>query len=204
MQHFWSVFGLFSERSRGTPAGFPRPPGGSPSPSKSPPEGGDRAPQGAGACRPPVRPFGRPFDPPGAPLRGSPGFAGSPSCPCSAMKGVGKRSAQGRNAPERGWKKSKWWRRSRPPGRQRWKCGEGGAVGGQGWGQPVGSPRAVHGVSLLLSTDRRSRPPVAQRSPHLHRPGVQLGPLWGPIRPWSGGQTIPGRPSWSGSRPAFS
>ena len=162
MQHFWSVFGLFSERSRGTPAGFPRPPGGSPSPSKSPPEGGKPVPQGAGACRPPVRPLAAPSTPLGHPYGVPPAIlAGSPSCPCSAMKGVGKRSAQGRNAPERGWKKSKWWRRSRPPGRQRWKCGEGGAVGGQGWGQPVGSPRAVHGVSLPLSTDRRSRPPVA-------------------------------------------
>ena len=168
-------FSLDRRRFAGHPRrGFPHPSGGSPSPSKSPPEGGDPTPQGAGACRPPVRPFGRPFDPPGAPLRGSPGFAGSPSCPCSAMKGVGKRSAQGRNAPERGWKKSKWWRRSRPPGRQQWKCGEGRAAGGQGWGQPVGNPpgcprgvpASVHGPrsagrsrsDLHISTARGSFP----------------------------------------------
>lgn len=172
MQRFSLDRGRFAGHPR---RGFPHPSGGSPSPSKSPPEGGDPTPQGAGACRPPVRPFGRPFDPPGAPLRGSPGFAGSPSCPCSAMKGVGKRSAQGRNAPERGWKKSKWWRRLRPPGRQQWKCGEGRAAGGQGWGQPVGSPQAVHGVSLPLSTGREA--PAG-------RAAISTSPLpGGPFRP---------------------
>ena len=204
MQHFWSVFGLFSERSRGTPAGFPRPPGGSPSPSKSPPEGGNRAPQGAGACRPPVSPSGSPSTPLGHPCGVPPPSGRLPLLPLFGNERGWQAKRAGAVAPERGWKKIKVAAPIAAAGRQRWKCGEGGAVGGQGWGQPVGSPWAVHGVSLLLSTDRRSRPPVAQRSPHLHRPGVQLGPLWGPIRPWSGGQTIPGRPSWSGSRPAFS
>lgn len=168
-------FSLDRRRFAGHPRrGFPHPSGGSPSPSKSPPKGGDRTPQGAGACRPPVRPFGRPFDPPGAPLRGSPGFAGSPSCPCSAMKGVGKRSAQGRNAPERGWKKIKVAAPIAAAGRRQWKCGEGRAAGGQGWGQPVGNPpgcprgvpASVHGPrsagrsrsDLHISTARGSFP----------------------------------------------
>ena len=157
-----TCFRAFESASRGTPAGFPRPPGGSPSPSKSPPEGGESTPQGAGACRPPVRPLASPSTPLGHPYGVPPAIlAGSPSRLCSAMERVGKRSAQGRNAPERGWKKIKVVAPIAAAGRQRWKCGEGGAVGGQGWGQPVGSPRAVHGVSLPLSTDRRSRPPVA-------------------------------------------
>jgi hypothetical protein len=131
---------------------------------------------------PPCQPFGLPFDPPGAPLRGSPGHSGRLPLPSLFGNGRGGQAKRaGAAAPERGWKKIKVVAPIAAAGRQRWKCGEGGAVGGQEQGQPVGSPRAVHGVSLLLSTDRRSRPPVAQRSPHLHRPGVQLGPLWGPV-----------------------
>ena len=153
MQHFWSVFGLFSERSRGTPAGFPRPPGGSPSPSKSPPEGGDPAPRGAGACRPPVSPSGSPSTPRGTPT-GFPRLRRLPLPSGLAAKGA---SEARRALARRGvGKKSKLRRRLRPPGRQRWKCGEGRVAGGQGWGQPVGSPRAVHGVSLLLSTGREA------------------------------------------------
>ena len=167
MQRFSLDRGRFAGHPR---RGFPHPPGGSPSPSKSPPEGGKSTPQGAGACRPPVSPSGSPSTPLGHPYGVPPAIlAGSPSRLCSAMEGDGKRSAQGRQ-PRRGLeKKSKWWRRSRPPGRQRWKCGEGRAAGGQGWGQPVGSPRAVHGVSLLLSTGREApagRAAISTSPPH--------------------------------------
>lgn len=147
-------FSLDRRRFAGHPRrGFPHPPGGSPSPSKSPPEGGESTPQGAGACRPPCQPSGLPFDPPGAPLRGSPGFAGSPSCSCSAMKGVGKRSAQGRNAPERGWKKIKVVApiaAARPLAVEMWgrwgsRWAGVGAAGGQPPGCPRGVPASVHG-----------------------------------------------------------
>lgn len=131
---------------------------------------------------PPCQPFGLPFDPPGHPCGVPPASPAPPPAPVRQWKGVGKRSAQGRQ-PRRGvGKKSKWWRRSRPPGRQRWKCGEGRAAGGQGWGQPVGSPRAVHGLSLLLSTGREApagRAAISTSPP----PGAQLGPLWGPVLP---------------------
>ena len=130
---------------------------------------------------PPCPADGLPFDPPGAPLRGSPGHSGRLPLPSLFGNGRGWQAKRaGAAAPEGVGKKSKWWRRSRPPGRQRWKCGEGRAAGGQGWGQPVGSPRAVHGVSLLLSTGREApagRAAISTSPP----PGVLLGPLWGPV-----------------------
>lgn len=205
MQHFWSVFGLFSERSRGTPAGFPRPPGGSPSPSKSPPEGGDRPPPRGGGVPPPCQPFGLPFDPPGAPLRGSPGHSGRLPLPSLFGNERGWQAKRaGAAAPERGWKKIKVVApiaAARPPAVEMWgrpgsRWAGVGAAGGQPPGLSTGCP-----CSCPRAAKRR---PVAQRSPHLHRPGVQLGPLWGPICPRSGGQIVPGRLSWSGSRPAFS
>lgn len=55
----------------------------------------------------------------------------------------------------------------------RWSCGEGRAAGGQGWGQPVGSACAVHGVSLLLSTGREAPAGPAQRDLHM---STALGP----------------------------
>lgn len=131
---------------------------------------------------PPCQPFGLPFDPPGAPLRGSPGHSGRLPLPSLFGNGEGWASEARRAlARRRGWKKSKWWRRLRPPGRQRWKCGEGEAVGGQGWGQPVGSPRgcprgvpaSVHGPAKPLA----GRAAISTSPP----PGVQLGPLWGPV-----------------------
>ena len=171
-------FSLDRRRFAGHPRrGFPHPPGGSPSPSKSPPEGGESTPPRGGGVPPPCQPFGLPFDPPGAPLRGSPGFAGSSSRSVWQRRGQAKRA--GAAAPEKGLEKIKVAAPIAAAGRQRWKCGEGEAVGGQGWGQPVGSPRAVHGVSLPLSTDRRSRSPVAQRSPHLHRRGSNSAPSGG-------------------------
>lgn len=138
MQRFSLDRGRFAGHPR---RGFPHPSGGSPSPSKSPPKGGDRTPQGAGACRPPVSPSGSPSTPPpwGTPT----GFPRLRRLPLPPLFGNGRgwqAKRAGAAAPERGWKKSKWWRRSRPPGRRQWKCGEGRAAGGQGWGQPVGNP----------------------------------------------------------------
>ena len=168
-----SVFRSIEGASRGTPGGgSPTLRAAPPPPPKAPQRGVIRPPKGRGRAAP-LSALRAPLRPPGAPLRGSPGFAGSPSCPCSATEG-GKRSAQGRQ-PRRGvGKKSKWWRRSRPPGRRQWKCGEGRAAGGQGWGQPVGNPpgcprgvpASVHGPrsagrsrsDLHISTARGSFP----------------------------------------------
>lgn len=171
-------FSLDRRRFAGHPRrGFPHPSGGSPSPSKSPPEGGDRTPLGAGACRPPVSPSGSPSTPLGHPCGVPPASPAPP--PVRSGNGRGASEARRGGSPGEGLeKKSKWWRRSRPPGRQRWKCGEGGAVGGQGWGQPVGSPpgcprgvpASVHGPAkpptgrAAISTSPRpggpTRPPL--------------------------------------------
>ena len=90
---------------------------------------------------PPCQPFGLPFDPPGAPLRGSPGHSGRLPLPSLFGNGKGWASEARRGgSPGEGLKKIKVAAPIAAAGRQRWKCGEGGAVGGQGWGQPVGSP----------------------------------------------------------------
>ena len=203
MQLFWSVFGLFSDRSRGTPAGFPRPPGGSPSPSKSPPEGGKSTPQGAGACRPPVSPSGSPSTPLGHPYGVPPASPAPPPVPVRQWKGLASEARRG-GSPGEGLEKIKVVApiaAARPPAVEMWgrpgsRWAGVGAAGGQPPGLSTGCP--------CLCPRAAKRRPVAQRSPHLHCPGVQLGPLWGPICPPSGGQTVPDRPSWSGSRPAFS
>ena len=181
MRSLRSINAAFFARSRALrgapPEGVPPPFGRLPLPLQKPPRGGViRPPKGRGRAAP-LSALRAPLRPPGAPLRGSPGFAGSPSRPVWQRRGQAKRA--GAVAPERGWKKIKVAAPIAAAGRQRWKCGEGEAVGGQGWGQPVGSPWAVHGVSLPLSTDRRSRSPVAQRSPHLHRRGSNSAPSGG-------------------------
>lgn len=131
-------FSLDRRRFAGHPQrGFPHPSGGSPSPSKSPPEGGDPAPRGAGACRPPVSPSGSPSTPRGTPT-GFPRLRRLPLPSGLATKGASE--ARRALARRRGWKKIKVAAPIAAAGRQRWKCGEGEAVGGQGWGQPVGSP----------------------------------------------------------------
>ena len=180
MQRFSLDRGRFAGHPR---RGFPHPSGGSPSPSKSPPKGGDRTPQGAGACRPPVRPFGRPFDPPGGTPDGvPPASPAPPPVPVRQRKG-GKRSAQGRQ-PRRGvGKKSKWWRRSRPPGRRQWKCGEGRAAGGQGWGQPVGNPPGCpRGVPASVH---------GPRSAGRSRSDLHISTAWGSFPAPSGGLFCP-------------
>ena len=170
-------FSLDRRRFAGHPRrGFPHPSGGSPSPSKSPPEGGDSTPQGAGACRPPVRPTAAPSTPRGTPtgfprLRRLPLPSGLAAKGASearralARRGVGKNQSCGADCGRRPLAVEMWGRRG-----SRWA-----GVGAAG-GQPS---RAVHGVSLPLSTDRRSRSPVAQRSPHLHRRGSNSAPSGG-------------------------
>ena len=167
-------FSLDRRRFAGHPRrGFPHPSGGSPSPSKSPPEGGDPTPQGAGACRPPVRPTAAPSTPLGHPCGVPPASPAPPPAPVRQWKGVGKRSAQGRQ-PRRGvGKKSKLRRRSRPQaasggnvGKARQSVGRGGgsrwAAPGLSTGCPCLCPRT--GVAarrsrsdLHISTARGSR-----------------------------------------------
>ena len=68
----------------------------------------------------------------------------------------------------------------RPPAVEMWgrpgsRWAGVGAAGGQPPGLSTGCP--------CLCPRAAKRRPVAQRSPHLHCPGVQLGPLWGPVLP---------------------
>lgn len=181
MQLFWSVFGLFSDRSRGTPAGFPRPPGGSPSPSKSPPEGGDPTPQGAGACRPPVSPSGSPSTPRGTPA-GFPRLRRPPLPSGLATKGASE--ARRALARRRGWKKNQSGGADR--GRQAAGSGNVGKAGqpvGRGGGSRWATPRVVHGVSLPLSTGREA--PAG-------RAAISTSPLpGGPTRPPLGACSAP-------------
>ena len=181
MQLFWSVFGLFSDRSRGTPAGFPRPPGGSPSPSKSPPEGGNPTPQGAGACRPPVSPSGSPSTPRGTPA-GFPRLRRPPLPSGLATKGASE--ARRALARRRGWKKNQSGGADR--GRQAAGSGNVGKAGqpvGRGGGSRWATPRVVHGVSLPLSTGREA--PAG-------RAAISTSPLpGGPTRPPLGACSAP-------------
>lgn len=131
---------------------------------------------------PPCQPFGLPFDPPGAPLRGSPGFAGSPSCPCSATEG-GQAKRAGAAAPERGWKKIKVVApiaAARPPAVEMWgrpgsRWAGVGAAGGQPPGCPRGVPAPVHG------------PRSAGRS----RSDLHISTAGGPTRPPLGACSAP-------------
>ena len=123
---------------------------------------------------PPCQPFGLPFDPPGAPLRGSPGHSGRLPLPSLFGNGKGWASEARRGgSPGEGLKKIKVAAPIAAAGRRQWKCGEGRAAGGQGWGQPVGNPpgcprgvpASVHGPrsagrsrsDLHISTARGSR-----------------------------------------------
>lgn len=175
-------FSLDRRRFAGHPRrGFPHPSGGSPSPPKAPQRGVIGPPQGAGACRPPVRPLASPSTPLGHPYGVPPAIlAGSPSRLCSAMEGVGKRSAQGRNAPERGWKKNQSCGADcgrRPPAVEMWgrwgsRWAGVGAAGGQPPGCPRGVPASVHGPA---------KPPTG-------RVAISTSPPpGGPTRPPSGG-----------------
>ena len=69
--------------------------------------------------------------------------------------------------------------------------GKAGQPVGRGGGSRWAAPRAVHGVSLLLSTGREA--PAGRAAISTSPPlGVQLGPLWGPVVG-----------SWAGPRPSF-
>lgn len=134
------VFRSIEGASRGTPGGgSPALRAAPPPPPKAPQRGVNRPPKGRGRAAPLSGLSAAPSTPRGHPDGVPPASPAPPPVPVRQRKG-GKRSAQGRQ-PRRGVeKKSKWWRRSRPPGRRQWKCGEGRAAGGQGWGQPVGNP----------------------------------------------------------------
>lgn len=133
---------------------------------------------------PPCQPFGLPFDPPGAPLRGSPGHSGRlPLLSLFGNEGGWQAKRAGAAAPERGWKKSKWWRRSRPQAASGGNVGKAGQPVGRGGGSRWAAPRAVHGVSLLLSTGREA-PAGRVAISTSPRPG-------GPIRPPLGAFSAP-------------
>ena len=153
-----SVFRSIEGASRGTPGGGSPPFGRLPLPLQKPPRGGRPGPPRGGGVPPPCQPFGLPFDPPGHPY-GVPPASPAPPPVRSGSEG-GKRSAQG-VSPERGWKKSKLRRRSRPQaagsgnvGKARQSVGRGGgsrwAAPGLSTGCPCPCPRT--GVAA-----RRSR-----------------------------------------------
>lgn len=159
-------FSCIRERCAGHPQrGFPHPSGGSPSPHNSPPKGGSGTPQGAGTCRPPVRPSAAPSTPSGHPC-GVPPACGRLPLPLGlSTEGGGGMprpvplASEARRADRPGVGVEKFQSCRRVRSRQaawRWGCGEGRVAGGQGWGQPVGSACAVHGVSLLLPTGREA------------------------------------------------
>ena len=166
-----SVFRSIEDASRGTPGGgSPTLRAAPPPPPKAPQRGVIRPPEGRGRAAP-LSALRAPLRPPGAPLRGSPGFAGSPSCPCSAMERGGQAKRAGAAAPERGWKKIKVVApiaAARPPAVEMWgRPGSRWAAPGRSTGCPCSCPRAA------------KRRPVAQRSPHLHRRGPNSAPSGG-------------------------
>lgn len=173
-------FSLDRRRFAGHPRrGFPHPSGGSPSPSKSPPKGGDPTPQGAGVCRPPCQPFGLPFDPPGHPY-GVPPASPAPPPVRSGSEG-GKRSAQG-VSPERGWKKSKWWRRLRPQAASGGNVGKAGQPVGRGGGSRWAAPGCPRGVPA---------PVHGPRSAGRSRSDLHISTAGGPTRPPLGACSAP-------------
>ena len=133
---------------------------------------------------PPCQPFGLPFDPPGAPLRGSPGHSGRLPLPSLFGNGRGWQAKRaGAAAPEGVGKKSKWWRRLRPQAASGGNVGKAGQPVGRGGGSRWAAPRAVHGVSLLLSTGREA--PAG-------RAAISTSPLpGGPFRPPLGACSAP-------------
>ena len=186
-------FSRVRERYAGHPLrGFPHPSGGSPSPITAPQRGANWPPTGRGRAAPlsGLRPPRRP--PRGTPA-GFPRLVGRLPLPLRFGRKEGatvshapaclwQAKRAGAKAPEWGLKNFKASVRVR--GRQaarRWKCGEGRAAGGQGWGQPVGNPAGLSTGCPCLCPRAAKRRPVAQRSPHLHGQGGLSGPLWGPV-----------------------
>lgn len=176
-----SVFRSIEGASRGTPGGgSPTLRAAPPPPPKAPQRGVIGPPKGRGRAAP-LSALRAPLRPPWGTPAGFPRpLGGSPSRFCSAMERDGQAKRAGAAAPEKGLEKNQSGGADR--GRQ---AASGGNVGkarksvGRGGGSRWAAPRAVHGVSLPLSTDRRSRSPVAQRSPHLHRRGSNSAPSGG-------------------------
>lgn len=175
-------FSLDRRRFAGHPRrGFPHPSGGSPSPSKSPPKGGDRTPPRGGGVPPPCPAVGLPFDPPGAPLRGSPGHSGRLPLPSLFGNGRGWQAKRaGAERPGEGLeKKSKLRRRLRP------QAASGGNVGkvGQSVGRGGGSRWAAPGLSTGCPCLCPRTGEAAHRSrSDLHistARGSNSAPLWG-------------------------
>lgn len=130
---------------------------------------------------PPCQPFGLPFDPPGAPLRGSPGHSGRLPLPFLFGNGEGWASEARRALARRGVGKNQSGgadRGRRPPAVEMWgrwgsRWAGVGAAGGQPPGCPRGVPAPVHGPA---------KPPTGRAAiSTFPPPGVQLGPLWGPV-----------------------
>ena len=150
-----SVFRSIEDASRGTPGGgSPTLRAAPPPPPKAPQRGVSGSPKGRGRAAPlsgrwpPLRPpwgtptgFPRPFWP--AP----------PPVSVRQWRGMGKRSAQGRQPRRRGWKKIKVVApiaAARPPAVEMWgrrgsRWAGVGAAGGQPPGCPRGVPASVHG-----------------------------------------------------------
>ena len=170
-----SVFRSIEDASRGTPGGgSPTLRAAPPPPPKAPQRGVIRSPEGRGRAAP-LSALRAPLRPPGAPLRGSPGFAGSPSCPCSAMERGGQAKRAGAAAPERGWKKIKVVApiaAARPPAVEMWgRPGSRWAGVGAAGGQPPGCPRAV------------PAPVHGPRSAGRSRSDLHISTAGGPTRP---------------------
>lgn len=188
MRFLRSINAAFFARSKtlrgAPPEGFPHPSGGSPSPSKSPPEGGKPAPRGAGACRPPVSPSGSPSTPLGHPYGVPPAIlAGSPSRLCSAMKGVGKRSAQG-VSPEKGLEKNQSG--GADCGRQ---VASGGNVGKAR--KSVGRGGGSRWAALGLSTGCPCLCPRTGVAARRSRSDLHISTAGGPTRPPLGAFSAP-------------
>ena len=134
---------------------------------------------------PPCPAVGLPFDPPGAPLRGSPGHSGRLPLPSLFGNGKGWASEARRGgSPGEGLEKNQSGGADR--GRQAAGSGNVGKAGqpvGRGGGSRWAAPRAVHGVSLLLSTGREA--PAG-------RAAISTSPLpGGPTRPPLGACSAP-------------
>lgn len=176
------VFRSIEGASRGTPrGGSPTLRAAPPPPPKAPQRGVIRPPEGRGRAAP-LSALRAPLRPPwGTPT----GFPRLRRLPLLSLFGNGRGQAKraGAVAPERGWKKIKVVApiaAARPPAVEMWgrpgsRWAGVGAAGGQPPGLSTGCP--------CLCPRAAKRRPVAQRSPHLHCPGVQLGPLWGPVLP---------------------
>lgn len=177
-----SVFRSIEGASRGTPGGgSPTLRAAPPPPPKAPQRGVIGPPKGRGRAAPLSGLSAAPSTPRGTPDGVPPASPAPPPVPVRQRKGQAKRA--GAEAPERGWKKSKWWRRSRPQAAGSGNVGKAGQPVGRGGGSRWATPRVVHGVSLPLSTGREA--PAG-------RAAISTSPLpGGPFRPPLGACSAP-------------